>query len=339
MKQFKKLLVIVMAMTLTLGLIGCGNKNNSSNSSQSSETNQEQNTEQTSVTETPQVEEEPTQEEDTSGVTYPLDVTESDGTVVTIKEEPKTIVSVAPNMTELLYLLGVGDKLIGRSDYCDTPAEVTAIESVGTLYSPNIEAIVALNPDVVLVSTHFSEENEQKLKELGISVVCLYDANDVYGVYDIITTLGQIVNQVDKADILVQEMKDTFQAIETAVKDQEKLKVYYVVGYGEYGDYTAGGDTFINGLIELAGGENAAKDVSGWSYSVEQLLDTDPDVIIVPIGEKDAFSTAENYCELTAVKDGKVYEMDGYHLFDRQGYSNAEGVKTLAAILYPEVVK
>lgn len=333
MKQFKKLLVIVTAMTLTLGLVGCGTKNNSSNS-KNDQANAQENNQTTETTETTT-----TPEPEATEVTYPLVVKESDGTEVTIKEQPKKVISVAPNMTELVYLLGAGESLVGRTNYCDTPTEVADIQSIGTLREPNIELIVDLNPDVVLVSTHFSEENEQKLKDLGITVVCLYNATDVYGVYDMITTLGQILNQVAKAEELVADMKKTFDEVSKAVEGKEKPSVYYVVGFGEGGDYTAGGDTFIHGLIELAGGDNIAKDVSGWSYSLEQLLESDPEVIIVDNGMKDAFMSADNYNQLTAVKEGKVYEMDASHLFDRQGYRNAEGVKTLASILYPELAK
>lgn len=320
-------------MTLTLGLVGCGTKNNSSNS-KNDQANAQENNQTTETTETTT-----TPEPEATEVTYPLVVKESDGTEVTIKEQPKKVISVAPNMTELVYLLGAGESLVGRTNYCDTPTEVADIQSIGTLREPNIELIVDLNPDVVLVSTHFSEENEQKLKDLGITVVCLYNATDVYGVYDMITTLGQILNQVAKAEELVADMKKTFDEVSKAVEGKEKPSVYYVVGFGEGGDYTAGGDTFIHGLIELAGGDNIAKDVSGWSYSLEQLLESDPEVIIVDNGMKDAFMSADNYNQLTAVKEGKVYEMDASHLFDRQGYRNAEGVKTLASILYPELAK
>lgn len=336
MKNIKKLLVMLMVMTLTLGLIGCGTKNTNNNSNTSnvgnSETNQETDNKETTDTDA-------TEETTDTQVTYPVNLTDSDGNVITIESAPEKIVSVAPNMTELLFLLGEGNKVIGRSDYCDTPEEATSIPSVGTLYTPDIEAIVALEPDVVLVSTHFDEENEQKLKDLGITVLCLYEEHDIYGVYTMIETLGTLLNRVDKANELVQNMKDTFESVTDAINGQEQPTVYYVVGYGEYGDFTAGGDTFVHGLLALAGGDNIAKDISGWNYSLESLLEADPDVIIVGIGQAKGFKAAEHYCDLTAVKEGRVYEFDGYHLLDRQGYSNAEGVKELAKILYPELVK
>lgn len=332
MKNLKKLLVMLFAMTLTLAFVGCGTKNTGSNSNaQNSGTNQEATTETT---------EESTEDaSQTMEVTYPVDITDSNETTVTIEAVPEKIVSIAPNITELLFQLGYGDHLVGRTDYCDSPEEVSAIPSIGSMSTPDIEAIIALEPDLVLVSTHFDEENVKKLKDLGITVVSLYEEHDIYGVYTMIETLGTIVNQVAKANELVQDMKDTFDEVATEVAGQEQPTVYYVVGYGDGGDYTAGGDTFMNGLIEFAGGINVAKDVSGWSISLESLLEADPDVIITGVGMAEDFKANDNYKNMTAVKEGRVYEMDGYHLFDRQGYRNAEGVKELAKILYPELVK
>lgn len=343
MKHLKQFLVIVLAMTLTLALVGCSSKkagDDSNNSQvQNSETNNTTNENETEeatdeeVTQTPE-------ESQSVEVTYPLEITDSNGTVVTINAVPEKIVSVAPNMTELVYALGDGAKLVGRTEYCDYPEEALSVPTIGSLYSPDIEAIVALEPDMVLVSTHFSEENVAKLQELGITVVSLYEENDIYGVLTMIETLGTILNRVDEATALVQSMNDTFDAVSTAIEGKERPTVYYVVGYGNDAgsDYTAGGDTFVHGLITLAGGDNIAKDVSGWSYSLESLLEADPEIIIVRQGEAKNFMETENYKELTAVKEGRVYEMNT-NLLDRQGYRNAEGVKELAKIFYPGVIQ
>lgn len=327
MKYLKQLLVMLMIMTLTLGLVGCGTKKTGNNSNNSEVQNSETNN---GTTENGTTEAE---------VSYPVEVTDSNGTVVAIEATPDKIVSVAPNMTELIYALGDGDKLVGRTEYCDYPEEALSVPTIGSLYSPDIEAIVALEPDLVLVSTHFSEENVTKLNELGITVISLYEENDIYGVYTMIETLGTILNRVAEANTLVQNMKDTFDEVTTAIEGREQPTVYYVVGYGEGGDFTAGGDTFVSGLITLAGGDNIAKDVSGWSYSLESLLEADPDIIIIRQGEAANFMVTENYTDLTAVKEGHVYEMDTNGLLDRQGYRNAEGVKELAKIFYPDVIK
>jgi iron complex transport system substrate-binding protein len=300
----KSAMAILAAVTLTFGLTACGNTDNSQSTQ--------------------------------SDGGYPIEITDSYGDVITLEAEPQRVVSVAPNLTELMYKLDAGDKLVGRSDYCDYPEEVSEIESVGSLYTPDIEAIVALEPDVVLVSTHFDEENTKKLEELNIPVITLYEENNVEGVYDMITTLGTAINRNSEAASCVEEMQDTIKEVTDAVEGLDSPSVYYVVGFGEYGDFTAGGDTFIGGLIELAGGDNIAKDVSGWSITLEEIVEADPSIIVISEDSKDAFMSDDNYADLTAVKEGNVYTIDT-NLLDRQGYRNAEGVRALAEIFHPEV--
>jgi iron complex transport system substrate-binding protein len=164
----------------------------------------------------------------------------------------------------------------------------------------------------------------------------LYEENDVEGVYDMITILGTAINRNSEAVQCISEMKNTIKEVVNAVEEVERPSVYYVVGFGEYGDYTAGGDTFVGGLIELAGGDNIAKDVSGWSITLEEIIEADPSIIVISEDSKDDFMSDSNYSELTAVKEGNVYTIDT-NLLDRQGYRNAEGVKELAEIFHPEV--
>lgn len=333
MKNTKKLLVVLMSLILMFSFAGCGKKNTEAHKSNANQT-------QNDGTKTPEVSEEPEQTENvdtTEKVTsYPLEIKDSTGNTITIDAEPQKIVSVAPNMTELLYELGVGDKLVGRSDYCDYPAEVSEIPSVGEIQTPDIEAITALEPDLVLVSTHFAEEDVAKLNDLGIQVLSLYSENDIYGVYQMIETVATVCNCQPKGEEVINKMKATFDDISSKTSELEHPSVYYVVGYGEYGDYTATGDTFVHGLIELAGGNNIAKDATDWSFTLEKLLEADPDIIIIGKDMAENFKATDNYKELTAVKENKVYEMDT-NLFDRQGYRNAEGVKELAKLLYPDV--
>ncbi len=267
---------------------------------------------------------------------YPITVTDSYGEEVTIESEPERVVSVAPNLTETMYFLGVEDKLVGRSDYCDYPEDVVDIDSVGSLYDPDIEAIIALEPDVVIVSTHFDDENSQKLEDVGIPVITLYDESDVTGVYGMIETLGSVMNANDMAAQLVEQMQDTIDEVALTIAGQDEPTVYYVVDFGEYGDYTAGGDTFIGGIMELAGADNIAKDVSGWSIDTETIIEADPDIIIMSEDRVDEFMSMAPYDELTAVQEGNVYGIDT-DILDRQGYRNAEGVQTIAEICYPDL--
>lgn len=264
-----------------------------------------------------------------------ITITDSYGKEITLENEPQRIVSVAPNVTEMIYALGGEDKLVARTDYCDYPAEVSEVESIGTLTTPDIEKIISLEPDLVITSTHFDEGNGNKLEEAGIPVISLYEELDVEGVYTMLETLGIILNKQDKAKQIIDNMKATINEVQTKVAGLETPTVYYVVGYGEYGDYSAPENTFIGQLIKLAGGKDIVPASDSWSYSLEALLEADPEIIIVRQGDKEGFMSAEGYNHLTAVKEDKVYEIDN-NLLDRQSNRNAEGVLTLAKIIHPE---
>lgn len=327
MKNFKKHFALLLAMVMVFSFVGCGKKADNAPNTNTTPTTEATPTTEPTLAPTEAV-------TDTKTTTYPATITDSNGKEVVIESEPMKVVSMGPNITEMLYAIGAGDRLVGRTDYCDYPQEALAVESVGSLSTPDIEKIISLEPNVVIASTHFSEDAEKQLSDLGIDVIVLYEEHNVEGVYTIIDTLGTIFNMQEQATLVRDEMKTSIEETVEAVKGLEAPSVYYVVGYGEYGDYTAGGDTFVGQLITMAGGKNIAQDVSGWSYSLESLLEADPDIIILAEYNKD-FMTAENYKDLSAVKNGNVYVID-INLLDRQGYRNAEGVRVLAEIFHKD---
>ena len=326
MKGSKKIWALFVMIAMLASLTACGSKDDEGTKPTMATEPTEEAPEPTTATDAP----EPTDE---ASATEAYTVTLPDGTELTFDGVPKRIVSMGPNITEILYAIGAGDKLVGRTTYSDYPEEALVIESVGSIYSPDIEKILELQPDVVIGSIHFAEETEEQLKGLGIQVAVLYDSTSMEGVYDIIRTVGQIAGYAEEAEALAATTQEKINAVIAAVSQEEsKPTVYYVVGYGEYGDYTASGDTFIGQMLAAAGGDNIASGVSGWIYSLETLLDADPDIIIIGLGEAEGFKTAENYNKLSAVLNDMVYEIDR-NLLDRQGYRNAEGMEALRDII------
>ena len=305
---FKHISLSLLCIVLTMGFVGCTKDNANTNESHNEQVTQE---------------------------AYPVKITDSFGKEVTLEAEPMRIVSIAPSVTEMIYAIGAQDKLVGRTDYCDYPSEVSEIESIGTLTTPDLEKIISLQPDLVITATHFDEEKGVKLEEAGIPVIGLYEEFDVSGVYTQIETLGLALNKQEAAAKVVSEMKAKISEVQAKIEGLEAPSVYYVIGYGEYGDYSAPENTFVGQLIKLAGGDNIVPASDSWSYSLEALLQADPDMIFVRNGEKDGFMAAEGYNHLTAVKEGRVYEIDG-DLLDRQSNRNAEGVLVLAEIMHPE---
>lgn len=274
------------------------------------------------------------------GTVYPLKVIDSYNREVTIDKEPQRIISIAPNITETIFVLGKGDKMVGRTDYCDFPTEASKIASVGKLTDPSLEKIVELKPDVVIASTHFKKEVVTKLEELNIKVLVLYGQESFDGVYETITKVAQVLNAKEAGDKVIGDMKKKVDSVTAKVKEAKKPSVYYVVGYGKSGDFTAGKGTFIGNMIEMAGGTNAANDVEGWKYSLEKLVEKNPDILVCSknFETKKGIEGANGYKDLKAVKGGKLLEIDE-NLLNRQGPRLAEGLETLARLIHPEVFK
>ncbi len=269
-----------------------------------------------------------------------VSITDSYGRTVTVEVPVKSIVSAAPSITETVFALGKGDLLKGRTDYCDYPSEAASVQSIGSLMEPNIEKIAEINPDIVIASTHFKKESADKLEALSIKVLILKEDKNFEDVYGVINDIAKLTGSEDKAASIISGMKRTVSEVEKAVEGKPAPKVYYVIGFGEYGDYTAGGDTFIGQMINMAGGKNIAEDVKGWSFSLESIVAADPDIIICSKywDTKKKFMSTDGYKELTAVKKGRVYEIDN-NMLDRTGPRLAEGLKALAEIIHPESFK
>lgn len=254
---------------------------------------------------------------------------------VILKTEPKRIISVAPSITETIFALDAEDKLIGRTDYCNYPKEASNIESIGSLREPNIEKIVEMKPDIVLASTHFKKENLDKLEELNIPVAMIISQNDFEGVYNNIINIGKIVNKNNEAKKIINEMKTKVKYVKDKVSKLDKKQVYYIVGYGESGNYTATGDVFISKMIEMAGGENIAKEAKGWKYSLEKLVEKNPEIIITDdkFDIENGISKSNGYKDLEAVKKGNIYPIDG-DVISRMGPRLADGLVDLAKLIH-----
>lgn len=311
----KSIISIVLAIFVCLVFSACGNKGASNNA-------------------------EGTTKKETNAVVYPLKIVDSYKRTVTIEKEPKRIITIAPNITEGIYALGKGGSLVGRTDYDDYPTEVSKVSSVGSMLQPSIEKIVELKPDVVIASALFSKDVVKKLEALNIKVIVLYGEENFTGVYDTMSKLGQVVNASEKSQTIITNMKKKVANITNKVANAKKPLVYYVAGFGKSGDFTAGKDTFIGNMIEMAGGKNAAEDVIGWKYSVEKLVEKNPDVLICSklYDSKKGIEATNGYKDLKAVKSGKLLEVDE-NIIVRQGPRLADGLEAIAKLIHPELFK
>ena len=267
-----------------------------------------------------------------------IKIVDSYGRTVVLKEVPKRIVSLAPNMTEMIFEFGDGAKIVGRTNWCNYPIEAEKIENIGDIMNPNFEKIISLKPELVIMSTHSKVETAEKLEAVGINCVSLYGGENFEKIYQMTADMGKILGKNREAEEKIKNMKKRVEDLEKKMAMVNKKSVYYMISFGRGGEYTAGGDTFISELIERAGGENCAKDLKGWHYSLEKLMEKDPEIIICSKKQNvlEQMKKSEGYRELKAVKTGKVYEID-HDKIDRQSCRVIDGLYDMAKIIHPEL--
>ncbi|VDN46559.1 ABC transporter substrate-binding protein [Petrocella atlantisensis] len=268
---------------------------------------------------------------------YPMTIMDKYGDSVVIEAAPDTLMSLSPEITEIIFALNAGDLMIGRSTYCDYPIETEEIQDFGTLFDLNIESIVEANPDVLFLSSMASEELASNLKNQGITVVILDKDSTLEGTYEYFQIVGQIINRSDEAKVLEEKVGEQIEAVKVAVDGLTPPTVYYVVHAAEGVDTTATGETFIHDMITLAGGDNVAKDGSDWMYSLEKIVEKNPYIMLCSKywDTKASIVTLEGYKDLEAIKEDRLYEVDE-NMIVRQGPRIGEAIEVMARIFHPE---
>jgi len=262
-----------------------------------------------------------------------LEMTDSYDRQIRLEQAPQRIVSLSPAITEMLYLIGAENKLVGISDYCNYPEATAKLPKVGGMQNINLEALAALHPDVVLVGSIVSKKDVESIEKMNIPVIALIEESSIENLSTMITTLGKITDCQTKADQEAESWKSEMAILKAKASTQTAHKsVYYVVGFGDAGDYTAPNDSHINEIIELAGGRNIGASLKGWSISREFLFESDPDIILVREEDKDAFCKQHPYTQLKAVKEGHVYPINSGWI-DIVSPRNIQAVKMIQEVI------
>ena len=271
-----------------------------------------------------------------------VSVVDDAGRTVEIVKNPQRLVSLAPSNTEILFALGLGDKVVGVTDFCDYPEEAKAIEQVGTYFEPNIEMIFSLSPDLVLAIPDVPEV-VAKLEELGIPALIL-DPSDLEGILADIQLVGQATGAETEAEALVSELRGRIAVVtEKAGEAKERVRVFCEIDATDPSKpWASGPGSFMDAMIRLSGGTNVAAGAdSPWpQLSAEEIIAKDPDIIILADSEYGV--TAESVGErpgwdvITAVKEGAIYDIDD-DLISRPGPRIVDGLETVAKIIHPEL--
>lgn len=272
-----------------------------------------------------------------------ITVTDMVGREITLEEPATRIVALTASDCEILYALGAGDTLVGRGEYCDWPAEVLEVPSVQSGADTNIEQIIALKPQVLLMS-YMAQTDEQiaALEQAGIKVVVSY-AQDIDGVYTAIELIGALMGKDAEAAEMIERMKQTFDTVTENATGDGSETIYFEVSPLEYGLWAAGGDTFMDEIAQMLGVTNIFADVSGWGeVSEEQVIERAPDYIVTismyfgegPTPEEEIVSRT-GWENIPAIKNGKILNLQNNEL-SRPSPRLAEGAEMLFDFIYGE---
>lgn len=276
--------------------------------------------------------------------TYPLTITDGLQRTLTIEAPAQRIISLAPSNTEILYAIGAGPQLVGRDPLSDYPAEAQSVTDIGdTFLQLNTELIISLEPDLVLAAEITPPEQVAQLEQLGVVVFWLANPKDFEGLYANLITVGQLTGHDLEAATATESLRSRVGAVQSAVADvAEKPVVFYEVDglTDPNAPYTAGTGTFIDLVINAAGGQNAAAALQGYKQlSIEELLVQNPDFVL--LGDSAYGATPESVAQragwgdLAAVLAGHVLPFDD-NLMSRPGPRLVDAVEQLAHLLHPD---
>jgi iron complex transport system substrate-binding protein len=269
------------------------------------------------------------------------EVTDDAGRRVRVALRPERIVSLAPNLTEIIYAVGAGDRLVGNTTYCDYPAQAKQVAKVGDTLHPSIERIIALRPQLILVST--ASQLETFTRQLDEQQIAVYvtDPHDLEGVLRSIASVGDLLGQRAEGERVATELRTRAAKVAEAVRTSPRMSVFYQLSAEPL--YTAGRDSYITDLIERAGGRSVTAEVPGaWPrYSEEAALASRPEAIVMATGGSMGEANRDVAAALKkspAAQEGRIIQINGDYL-SRPGPRLVDGLEQMARGLHPEAFR
>lgn len=286
----------------------------------------------------------PTEEPTAEPEATPIVLVDGAGREVTLAEPAQRIVSLAPSNVEILFAIGAGEQVVGRDDNSDYPEDALEITSIGSTWGAlNTEAIVDLEPDLVLAAGINTPEQVQAIEDLAITVFVIGNPADFEGMYDNLEIVGILTGHQDDAEALVEGLTERVDALTEKMADAEPVTVYFEVdATDQNAPWTAGTGTFQDYIISLSGGENIASGIENWGQiSLEDLVERDPEVMIfghAPYVPTTVESVGERpgWASIAAVANGKVYSLET-NWIDRPGPRLVEAFEAMTKMIHPEL--
>lgn len=271
---------------------------------------------------------------DTPSIVPSREITDDLGRPVKIPAQIERAVSLAPNLTEIVFAVGAGERLVGVTTFCDYPAEAQRIQKIGDTQTPNIENIIALKPQIVLVSTASQMENFSKtLEQQGIAVF-VTNPNGLDDIYKTVRQVGEIFGRGEKARQIVDDLKRRVADVEARTASAADVKVFLQISREKL--FTVGKNSFMTDLINRAGGVSVSEDIEEAypNLSKETAFALNPEAIILSDSE-DNREPNDVFKDSPAVKNGRVFKINA-ELLSRPGPRVVDGLEQMAKALHPE---
>jgi len=264
------------------------------------------------------------------------------GRTVNIEKVPQRIVSLAPSNTEILYALGLEDKLVGVTEYCNYPEAAKAKPKIGGFATVDIERVVGLEPDLVLATSIHEGTVIPALEEVGLTVLALAPKT-LDGVLANIILVGEITGKSQEATRLVTSLEERIKTVTDKTRAMaERPRILYLTWHDPL--WTTGSGTLEDDLINKAGGENIAHDLTGHkTIDLETVIQRNPQVIVVNSGHGEAKDLPYHYVKneprlgvTEAVMAGRVYQIDA-DIINRPTPRMVDALEQLAKFIHPEL--
>jgi iron complex transport system substrate-binding protein len=276
----------------------------------------------------------------------PIEITDQLGRVVKLDKIPQRIISLAPSNTEILFALGLAERVVAVTDYDNYPPEAKQKPSIGGFSTPNIEKVVALSPDLVLATSIHQKQVIPNLEQKGITVFALAPKT-LDEVLEAITLVGKITGKDGEASRLVAEMGNRIKAVVDktgSLSQEQRPRVFYITWHDPL--MTAGAGTLHDELIQKAGGTNVARNLTGYAaITLEAVIDANPEVMVAGVGMGTGanaplqFAMTEPRLRNTDARlHNRVYAID-VDLAGRAGPRIVDALEQFAQYIHPELFK
>ena len=255
-------------------------------------------------------------------------------TMTAQEQDALRIVSLGSSVTQQLYLLGIGEQIVGNTTYCNIPEDARNKEKVGSIRTINVEKVLSLKPDIVFTTGMTSLKQVQLLKKLGLNIVQVLTPNNFDAICNNFIQLGKITGRQKEAQVIVNSCRKQINVLRSSLKINKSPKVFFQIGIKPI--FTVSSSYYLNDLITLAGGINIAADESDGIYSREKVISENPDIIIITTmglqGDKERAQWLK-FTEISAVRNNYIHVVPSAKMCNPNPISFVENLQVMIAIM------